>query len=311
MARSLKSKRELKIDTVPTGPVVLTTADEVLAALQARYAEPEWAFFDSVPDHISKPMRRADGLAMSLWSSRGIEIYGFEIKVSRSDLLRELKNPAKADAIAKYCDRWWVAVGDASIAKPGELPPAWGLLVPVRSKSGVTMKIIKDAKRNDATPVDRTFVAALLRRAAERFSPTRIRNEIMYETARETREAIESKHRGDHEKAIAAREQRIASLTAEIDGIRSTLEIAATQRFDAKALADALALLNLLRDSPAMRYGIRATLHMLERSLDQTTEIVAALRQAQVITQALSSQAPEPAEVAVQAPCAGELDVAG
>jgi hypothetical protein len=52
---------------------------------------------------------------MSLWPSRGIELHGIEIKVSRNDWLKELGDPAKADEIARFCDRWWVAAGDESI----------------------------------------------------------------------------------------------------------------------------------------------------------------------------------------------------
>lgn len=104
---------------------------------------------------------------MNLWPSRGLELHGFEIKVSRSDWLRELKDPAKAESIVTYCDRWWIAVGDAEIVKDGELPPTWGLLVP-RGK-GLIQK--KEAPKLNAQPVDRCFLAGLLRRAMEQLVP--------------------------------------------------------------------------------------------------------------------------------------------
>jgi hypothetical protein len=73
--------------------------------------------------------RRADAIAIALWASRGQEMHGFEVKASRSDWLRELKEPAKAEAMFNLCDRWWLLVTDESIVKDGELPAAqWGML---------------------------------------------------------------------------------------------------------------------------------------------------------------------------------------
>jgi hypothetical protein len=69
---------------------------------------------------------------------------------------------AKARAIQKYCDGWYLAIGDSSIVRAGELPPQWGLLVP----SGDSMRAVVNAPKLDPQPLEKTFVAALLRRAA-------------------------------------------------------------------------------------------------------------------------------------------------
>jgi hypothetical protein len=73
--------------------------------------------------------RTIDAVSIGLWPSRGMLLDGYEIKVSRSDWLRELKAPAKAEEFAALVDRLWLVVSDASIVKDGELPPGWGLLV--------------------------------------------------------------------------------------------------------------------------------------------------------------------------------------
>lgn len=75
-------------------------------------------------------VRRIDVVAMGLWRSTGHLVHGIELKVSRGDWLKELRQPAKAEAAVRTCDYWWLAVGDASIAKRSELPDGWGLLVP-------------------------------------------------------------------------------------------------------------------------------------------------------------------------------------
>lgn len=74
--------------------------------------------------------RTIDAIAMHFWPSRGLLIDAFECKSSRSDLQRELDNPAKADDFCKLVDRFYVIVGRADLCKPDELPPDWGLLVP-------------------------------------------------------------------------------------------------------------------------------------------------------------------------------------
>ncbi|HYJ21079.1 MAG TPA: hypothetical protein VEW07_03530, partial [Solirubrobacterales bacterium] len=57
--------------------------------------------------------RTIDAVSLNLWPSRGMLLDGYEIKVSRSDWLRELKNPAKAEEFAGLVDRLWLVVSDA------------------------------------------------------------------------------------------------------------------------------------------------------------------------------------------------------
>ena len=52
--------------------------------------------------------RRADAVAMNLFPSKNYEIRGFEIKISKSDLKRDLDNGSKSNEVAKYCDYWFL-----------------------------------------------------------------------------------------------------------------------------------------------------------------------------------------------------------
>ena len=64
------------------------TESDLTDALKARFCLPAWAFFPAVRNAAGFDANRtADGIAMSLWPSRGLEVYGFEIKVSRGDWL--------------------------------------------------------------------------------------------------------------------------------------------------------------------------------------------------------------------------------
>lgn len=149
------------------------THEALIDMIGARHAPPEWAFLRNVANMTGYgASRAADGIAFGLWPSRGMTLRGFEAKTSRSDWLRELKNPAKADEISAYCDEWWIAAADNTIVKEGELPPAWGLMV--ASKSG--LRQIKAATSLAAVRVtkvlDRNFLAALLRRSTEQSNDT-------------------------------------------------------------------------------------------------------------------------------------------
>src|SRR5512146_733222 len=148
------------------GPTL--TSSDLIARLAARYRPHEWAFFEQVPSATGgRAGRTADAIAMNLWPSRGLEIHGFEVKVSRNDWLRELKAPQKAEEIATYCDRWWLVVAEAKIVQPGELPPTWGLLGP----RGDGLVAVIEAPKLTPKPIDRDFLAAILRKAGDGFVP--------------------------------------------------------------------------------------------------------------------------------------------
>ncbi|VWB96746.1 hypothetical protein BPS26883_04681 [Burkholderia pseudomultivorans] len=136
---------------------------EVKAALRARFCSPEWALFFEVADATgARHSRWADAVAMNLWPSRGLAIHGVEVKVSRSDWLRELKAPSKSAPVQRYCDHWWI-VAPAGVLKDGELPPTWGHY---EVKPGGILRELVAAPKLESEPVTRQFVAAMMRRAS-------------------------------------------------------------------------------------------------------------------------------------------------
>lgn len=96
---------------------VKLTTDETMRALADMYKGSPWTFLPQVRSATGwHRQRTADAIAMSVWPSRGLHLYGFEVKVSRSDWLKELRTPEKADEICAFCDFWYVVVGDPLIA---------------------------------------------------------------------------------------------------------------------------------------------------------------------------------------------------
>lgn len=141
----------------------VVTAGDIMAALAERYPAEEYALLPQVANATGGYANRfADALALSLWPSRGIRLHGFEIKVSRSDWRRELRNPAKAESIASRCHYWWIAA-PAGIVPLEELPSTWGLLELRDGKLAAT----RQAALLEPEPISLPFLAGILRAAAK------------------------------------------------------------------------------------------------------------------------------------------------
>jgi hypothetical protein len=112
--------------------------------------------------------RTADFIAVDTWESsmrRGwLTVHAVEVKVSRPDWRRELKDPSKAAQGMRYASHCWLAVPDPAIVRDGELPPGWGLLA-VRGSRGL-VAVVSAAGHAPAEPLDPSGTAALLRAVA-------------------------------------------------------------------------------------------------------------------------------------------------
>lgn len=78
----------------------------------------------AAPPHF---LRRADLVRVGMTRSRGQGIDVHEVKATRSDWLRELDDPDKAEAWWPYCNRFWV-VTVPGVVNLTELPSQWGLM---------------------------------------------------------------------------------------------------------------------------------------------------------------------------------------
>lgn len=132
----------------------------------------EWAFMPQVRNAAGFDATRTfDALALHLWPSRGLVLHGYEIKVSRSDWLREIKDPAKAEAACQLVEYFWI-VAPKGVVRNGELPPTWGLVEvhgngtdddPWRLRTKTTAPCLLDAGRKNRGPLDRGLVVSMLR----------------------------------------------------------------------------------------------------------------------------------------------------
>lgn len=145
------------------------TAALFVDRLQARYPPREYAFLTQVHSNTGGPPdRTADAMVFSLWPSRGLTVTGFEIKCYGGDWRRELRNPEKAERIARYCDFWWI-VANAGVVPVEELPINWGLMIP--SADGLSLVKVRDAAKLNPAPLDRAFIAGVFRNIGDSMVP--------------------------------------------------------------------------------------------------------------------------------------------
>ncbi len=175
MSETLFGEPEVEVAPEPTKH----TERSMLDLLRNRYSVdagngPRYVFAEHVRNYCgfagygtSTALRTADAIAVDLWPSSGHLVHGFEVKVSRSDWLTELKDPEKAEAFRPYVDHWWLVVPDANIVR-NDLPAGWGLLV----LTGGTLRARKSAPRLDRQPMPFGMTAAWLRAVAKTTSRT-------------------------------------------------------------------------------------------------------------------------------------------
>lgn len=194
---------------------VVLRASDIHAGMRARWSAPEWAIMWEVGEGTGSNVGRyADAVMMSLWPSRGLELHGVEVKISRSDWAREARDPRKAEAVAKYCDRWWIHTPPGVVDDVSALPPAWGL----REFDGKNWKTIREASKTDAAPTSRSFLAAMLRRA-DGIIEQQIRDGV--EKSRENEVEREAERRARYAADVEAAADR---KTRNVDKLREKLE---------------------------------------------------------------------------------------
>lgn len=115
---------------------------------------------------------------MALCESLGMKIIGFEIKTCRSDVLKELNHPEKANEMMKYCNEWFI-VASKDIISIDEIPQEWGWIdTSSRIDTSGRLHEVKKPQWKEAE-LGVGFVACLLRRAAQDLKKIELFQEIL------------------------------------------------------------------------------------------------------------------------------------
>lgn len=211
------------------------TAPDIRHALVKTYAPPSHrVFFEVSNDTGHKAKRWIDAVAIGIWPSTGHEIIGIEIKVSRSDWLRELKEPAKAQELMRFCTRWYLAC-PAGLVKPDELPATWGMMT--LTKGGLMRDVVK-AKLLSPEPLTVGFMSACLRNS------NAVDMELISRMVEERVSAREKSFEETIEREVKRRQQDVAQRTKEAEKVAAVVKAITGQEirswsFDATKLAAA------------------------------------------------------------------------
>ena len=167
----------------PNQPI---TTKEVNDLLRTKFNNTEYAYLEEVRDSAGfHASRSCDAVTIGLWPSRGNFITGYEVKISRTDWLKEYKSPEKAEAIFQYCDFFYLVAGSEEIFKIEEVPLTWGIYV-VRGKRLI---LIREAPKLSPKPVAPTFLGAMFKRATKNMihlSSVQDKIDLARETGKET-----------------------------------------------------------------------------------------------------------------------------
>lgn len=233
------------------------------AALADYFAMPEWALMFNVADQCGVNGRRfADAVAVGMWQSRGYEVQGIEVKISKSDWRKELSTGQKAEAVAKYCDRWWIAA-PLGIVNKDELPPTWGLIE--MTKRGWRRTV--QAPRLSPQPVDRLFMCSLIRRAKEGTEA---------DIARRVAKAIEHEKAAVNKRVEDEVKRRTRHLTEYEIKVKALVEASGKELSEWELTPDLARALKALREMHFCKYG--ASLKTLSNSLARLKADVDALQ---------------------------------
>lgn len=244
----------------------LHSESAVRRLIELRHEEKHgWCVFGGVANGTgSRASRYCDALAMAVWPSRGLELHGFEIKVSRQDLMRELKDPSKAEEIACYCDYWWIVLGDAKLCKAEEIPRNWGLLAPAADDKKLV--VVKAAVKLKAKAMDRTFLAAILRRAHEAYAPQAWESRAKIQLRQDLEAELVEKAHKKYEKVLAAKDQQIADANAREAEAQAALRRATGSIADPKMISAAIRLLSDLSQWNGGRSNVRSVENCVHRA---------------------------------------------
>jgi hypothetical protein len=140
--------------------------------IAARHADPgRWSVFFEVRPNTGfsggRFDRRLDAVAIGHWPSDGLERIAYEIKVARSDFLREIKDAKKREFAVADFHRCFFVCDPGVVKEPSrEIPEGWGLLV--RTKKGDKLRTVLQAKPREAGDMPPGLAHVLLRDAAQR-----------------------------------------------------------------------------------------------------------------------------------------------
>jgi hypothetical protein len=255
------------------------TEGNIVKALANHHSGSEWAFLAQVRNQtgFERNTRTADAIAFSLWPSRGLYATGYEVKVTRQDLRKELADPRKAEEIARFCKLWFIAAPEG-ICRPEDLPLPWGL---VEVKEAGRLKWTKPAVPNEhAMEPTWRFVCAVMRSASEASVPA-ITFQEQLETAKTEIEKKAKENEGYELKRARENLEKANHRIAAFES-KSGVKLDRYSDYFAEEIGDAVALLRQMNNSTPMHQLLELKGHAekIARDIDVFAAAFNAIREA-------------------------------
>ena len=141
----------------------MTAKDIAKAIRQKKNSARQYVIVEEVNITTGFASRRLDVVILDCFESHGFEIEGIEIKISRADLMRELKMPEKHEKFYQHLDLYTLAAPEWLIKQEKDkMPKEWGLLAV--NEEGKATYIRKPKRLHESlSPIDRGFFASFVR----------------------------------------------------------------------------------------------------------------------------------------------------
>jgi hypothetical protein len=262
--------------------------------------------------------RRADALWLPLMTGMRGQVWGYELKVSRADLMHELADPTKADPWMRYCNQWSLVVSDEAFLRGLDIPELWGILVPSGKRMMRTVRKPATLKPDGQVDAYGTILARLhyggedggarLERALRETELVRDREEGYRQQIAQLRAAEAASGRMPH------MQEKVAKVLAAVERVRYSSRGEYFSEVTPEAIAEGIVNHQRVLSRAESLAGVASQLAKelgptLRRSADRVDEHMARLDALSVSLR----EGPEPSPAAVagdeaarpSAPCAG------
>lgn len=166
------------------------TADEIIELLRDRYGKggaERYVFAEQVAPSTGFSRRATwiDAMVFSLWPSDGLYRQAFEVKVARSDFLKEINTSEKNRWFKDHSHMFWYATAPGVVVSPDEVPEGCGWLLAQKGRLVVKKQA---SKRDVPNEISSEFFAAVARALANE------RSKVEVKAVREARQMPDIAH---------------------------------------------------------------------------------------------------------------------
>lgn len=174
------------------------SADSICGLLRGRFKAGQCVCASEVGNATGWANRHVDFMAFHCWDSDNYMIEAFEIKISKSDLKRELEDPSKHNVFFDDIDMFWIVAPDFVLDNLDIIPPKWGVMKVyyLETEGKLALKVVRKPvalhdEQMRKRRIGRPFAASLCRAIEEQSETKRTLYEKQKKLEDEIRQKVE------------------------------------------------------------------------------------------------------------------------